>query len=361
MKRQASDSYSDTTIGVRTFFKFFVDSRCGSISTWFYGRDTMATYVCDCLNVNICGDAISTGEVPSSPLGQNAVPIELRDGGVHYRQGIFLKEEEEKQWKTFTCLNCHKKTHCIRRACSVLLMSSELKCANDVECLTSSPFYSPFFHILLKPSHNIQALDLSHGIEKYSDLEKRMCSLALQSVQCMKEEENTVECRVRQFELEQHEELDRLKARINEDKKKMMSVLWSNYKQDQQFVGEVDKTCDQKNHRYPIADGVCLNPFYDSYESVLENKKCCSENSDSVGSEIFTMDDIDGWGPPRSREDRVDDDSDDDDVFKDSEEPNYKRRERMNTLTPSSLHYLNRPDDDDDLWMNMAKLHLGDE
>ncbi|KAK7099057.1 uncharacterized protein [Littorina saxatilis] len=198
----------------------------------------MVVYVCNCLNVKIFADALKVQDVnQSSPLGANVVEIELGDRGFDFKYGFLLKRETIKTWTVFTCLNCKKKTHTINRELKLILVNKDMECGDEALArLTGSPDFSPVFQIILVNTDSFATPDPS--AQSYDSLQHQLTDITHHLNNFILKQEDQVEERIRRFEEEQREQLAKLKAKAQDDKKRMISLLLQQTEsQDQSGAG----------------------------------------------------------------------------------------------------------------------------
>lgn len=185
----------------------------------------MVVFVCGCLNVKIYADAIKHQDVnQSSPLGNKVVEIELTDPGFDFQYGFLLKRESFAGWTTFTCLNCKKKTHAINREQKIILVNKELECGDDALArLVGSKEFSPVFRIVLSDRDMFGSI--SDPNSSFESLQSQLADVQHQMETFMLHQEGAMEERIRRFEEEQREKLSHLRAKAQEDKKKMIGLI----------------------------------------------------------------------------------------------------------------------------------------
>ncbi|CAG5121931.1 unnamed protein product [Candidula unifasciata] len=193
----------------------------------------MVVYTCCCLNICIFADKIdgkSESDIfKACPLGSSCEAVELIDQGFQFVHKCLVQRLKDGDWTVYVCIVCGMRTHAVNVHVKLVAVSSAMKRGREViEQMKNNPDYSQVFGLLLSPLDS-RLKDIGGFLPQgYEALQKQLGDLQDVLSRYLKQEEEAMESRIRNYEEEQRNNFMKLKEMAQKEKAKLISVLFHN-------------------------------------------------------------------------------------------------------------------------------------
>lgn len=195
--------------------------------------------VCSCLNWSIhCQEVqpcdlrhLAPAETRDPFFTAGVTRAKLAPQGITKRHAFLESVRTVGEWEVHGCLGCQHDVYAQGSSDGSLLLSAHLEGdAGRIEALRASADYSPCFHILLPPLTGSQeGGDSAQGVEEVEGEEVVLVRLHVQQLaaQFLQQELEAMEARLRLYQEQQAQALERLRLRTGRDRDALWQVLLS--------------------------------------------------------------------------------------------------------------------------------------
>lgn len=194
----------------------------------------MVLVTCNCLNIklhlkqnpNTSPFDLLPDSGENSPFFPYKVQlVEICDPGITLEQDYLVHRHQCEDWLIHRCLNCGLDVYATKPRSSKLLISQNIQYDPAViERLRQSSNYSTVFELVLpeKDSSFIEMPDRSSG---GFELQDEISMIQAQLTNYLLHEESEMENRIKQYEEEQRQALQKVQEKMRKEKKRMISIL----------------------------------------------------------------------------------------------------------------------------------------
>ncbi|KAI8780685.1 hypothetical protein BgiBS90_018036, partial [Biomphalaria glabrata] len=207
----------------------------------------MVVYSCHCLNIQVFGEKpekTSTDCLKNCPLSPSCELIELLDQGFQFRHKCLVQRMKDGDWTVYVCVPCHLRTHAVNHEARIVVVSLLMEKNEDViKAMKKRHDYSPVFNLLLSSPEGRPRDEGLIQSQNYETLQKQLGELQLILSKYLKAEEEAMERRIRAYEEEQRNQFAKIKEIAQNDKTKLISVLFHNSEGSQN-----NSNIDNKGH-----------------------------------------------------------------------------------------------------------------
>ncbi|BFZ05165.1 hypothetical protein BsWGS_08204 [Bradybaena similaris] len=254
----------------------------------------MVAYTCCCLNVRIFADRVDgkskSDTFKACPLGPSCEAVELIDQGFQFSHKCLVQRIKDGDWTVYVCVPCRMRTHAVNLNARLVAVSSAMKRGSEViEQMKNNPDYSQVFNLLLGPLDSRQKDDGDIQPQGYETLQKQLGDLQEVLSKYLKQEEEAMESRIRNYEEEQRNNFLKLKERAQKEKTKLISVLFHN-SEDPHAVSAQDRGSTRVHA--PLSHSKSATDYNSGKSNFMGNGKKKMRMRDS-SPDVFAMDELD--------------------------------------------------------------------
>lgn len=218
--------------------------------------------VCGCLNWSIHCQEVQPCDLrhlaPADPFFKDGlVCAKLAPQGIAKKHSFLESVRTVGEWEVHSCQGCQRDVYAQSSDRSLLLSANLEGDAKRIEAMRESADYSPCFHILLPPladNREGDAADVAPGVTEEETILARLHVQQL-AAQFLQKELEAMEARLRLYQEQQAQALERLRLRTSRDQDAVWQILLrkSGGKQQVPSSGRVT-SAKQRPAAPPVAD-----------------------------------------------------------------------------------------------------------
>lgn len=190
--------------------------------------------VCGCLNWSVhCQEVQSCDLRQKAPLADpffkgGLVCAKLAPQGITKRHSFLESVRTVGDWEVHSCQGCHQDVYAQASDRSLLLSANLESDIKRIEAMRASADYSPCFHVLLPPvaDNEGEAANVAPGVTEEEALVARLHVQQL-AAQFLQNELEAMEARLRLYQEQQAQALERLRLRTARDQDALWHIIVS--------------------------------------------------------------------------------------------------------------------------------------